>query len=242
MQRLRRLLYEVLIVPEAHTRIFDADFQLELYEVFHTTRTTRWLHCICTVIVNVSLLAAASAISFPAFHGSTFRVDGALLGAVIALVGYFAVHGVWAIMAIPVLLIGVAAAHVLVPALGVAVVPHALEISFAAGLVQALSHACEPIPPPWSGGYHWITLRDFLLRSSKIKILRLTVALFLIYPLLEIWASPRIWPAQVLHGIMQAGFQPLLASRIQERVRKILADPRNGWALPAIDVETDSGS
>src|SRR2546427_10327374 len=106
---LRRLLYEALIVPEAHTRIFDADFQLEVYEVFHTRRTTRWMHVICTMIVNVSLLAAASAISLPAFHGSTFRVDCALLGVVIALAGYFAVHGVWAVMTIPVLLIALAA-------------------------------------------------------------------------------------------------------------------------------------
>jgi hypothetical protein len=194
------------------------------------------------MVVNVSLLAAASAISFPAFHSSAWRLDGAVLGAAVALAAYFAVHGRRAVATTPVLLAAVGLSHVLARTLGASVVPHALEIAFVAALVQAFSHSFEPVPPPWSGGYRWITLTEFLFRTPKIRILRLTVASFLIYPLLEMWASPRIWPVQILHLTMQAGFQPALASRTQDRVRKILADPRNGWTLPALGVKTDSGS
>ncbi len=242
MALLRRLLYEALIVPEAHTRVFDADFQLEVYEVFHTRRTTRWMHILCTVIVNVSLLAAASAIPIPWLRNSAWNVDGAVLGAAIAFLGYFAVHGAWAVATAPVLLIAIGLAHILAAILGASVVSHALGIAFAAAFVQAFSHGFEPVPPPWSGGYHWISIREFLFRTPKIRILRLTMASFLIYPLLEMWASPRIWPVQVLHFLMKAGFHPVLASRTRERVRQILADPRNGWALPFLSVETDSGS
>src|SRR5438105_4980590 len=47
LMKLRRLLYEALIVPSAHTRVFDAKFQLEVYEVFHTHGGTRWVHLLC---------------------------------------------------------------------------------------------------------------------------------------------------------------------------------------------------
>src|SRR5947207_11382779 len=127
MAALRRLLYEALIVPEAHTRVFDADFQREVYEVFHTRRTTRWMHILCTVIVNVSLLAAASAISFPALHSSGWHLDGAVLSAAIAFAAYFAAYGAWAFATTPVLLAAVGLAHVLARTLGTSVVPHALE-------------------------------------------------------------------------------------------------------------------
>src|SRR5689334_17510071 len=134
MPSLRRLFYEALIVPEAHTRVFDADFQLEVYEVFHTRWTTRWMHILCTVIVNVSLLAAASTISFPAFGWHT---DCAVIGALFTLLVYFAVHGAWVLATAPVLLIAVGLAHMFASTLGASVVPHALEVAYVAALVQA---------------------------------------------------------------------------------------------------------
>jgi hypothetical protein len=240
MIRLRRLLYEALIVPGAHTRVFYADFQLEVYEVFHTRRATRWMHLVCTLIVNVCLLAAATALPLPMIRVAGLRLDGTVLTAVIALAGYVVVHGAWAAMMIPVLLVAVGLAHSLASALGAWVVPGGLEIAFAAALLQTFSHAFEPVPPPWSGGYRWISLREFLLRTPPLRLVLLTSVALVVFPVLEFWASPRIWPVQIVHFMMRAGLRPALASRTRSRVRAILADARNGWNLPPVGAESDS--
>jgi hypothetical protein len=230
--RFRRLLYEALIVPSAHTRVFDSEFQHEVYEVFHTRAATRWIHRLCTPIANISLLATATALPFASF-------DGAILAAIIALLGYLAVHGAWALAMIPVLAFAVAAAHILAGALGPWVVTGGLSIAFYAAFIQTLSHAFEPVPPPWSGSYGWITLKEFLLRTPPLKLVVLSAVAVLIFPVLEFWAAPRIWPVQIIQLLMNAGFRPAFALRTRDRVRAIFADARNGWSLPPLNTDSD---
>ena len=215
--KFQRLLYDALIVPSAHTRVFDGKFQLELYEVFHTRAGTRWMHRLCTPIVNVSLLAAATRLPLP--------FNGAAVSVLISLPLYFMVHGAWAAVMIPILAIAFVLAHALAAFLGPSVVPAALGMAYAAAFVQTLSHALEPVPPPWSGSYRWITLREFLFRTPPLKLLGLSGIAILIFPILEFWASPRIWPVQL---------KPAQAPQISNRVRDILSDARKGWSLPPL--------
>jgi hypothetical protein len=119
LKRFRRLVYEALIVPGAHTRVFDSAFQLELYEVFHTTTITRVGHLLCTLIANVSLLALATAVPFvPSVHPGWLTLDGAVLAALITLAAYVAIHGKWAIVMAPRLAVSVALAQMLAASLG----------------------------------------------------------------------------------------------------------------------------
>jgi hypothetical protein len=55
-----------------------------------------------------------------------------------------------------------------------------------------------------------------------------------VFPLLEIWAAPRVWVLQVLHLMMRAGYRPALRDRLESRVIQILDDARTGWAQPEI--------
>jgi uncharacterized membrane protein YGL010W len=236
--RFRRLLYEALIVPSAHTRVFDAAFQLEVYEVFHTRAATRWGHLFCTPVVNVSLLALATALPFtpPAALG-WLTFDGAVLAALIALVLYVAVHGAWAVVMIPVLAVSVGLAQAVAAALGPSLLPVALAVAFTAALLQTFSHAFEPVPPPWSGGYRWITMKEFLVRTPPLRLAALSAIAVLIFPVLEFWASPRIWPVQIAQSMMRAGLWPARAERHRRRVHAILSDAREGWALPPLETD-----
>lgn len=230
---IRRLLYEALIVPSAHTRVFDATFQLEMYEVFHTTSATRVGHLLCTPIANISLLAAATAFPFvPVTPLGWMTFDGAALAALLALAVYVAVHGTWAFVMAPVLMLSVGMAHILAAALGPSAVPGGLAIALAAAVVQTFSHAFEPVPPPWSGSYRWISLKEFLLRTPTLRLALLAAVAVLVFPVLELWACPRIWPVQFVQVAMRAGLRPALARRIRSRVQSILTDARTGWALP----------
>lgn len=240
MERLRRLLYNLLIVPGAHTRVFDADFQLEVYEVFHTHPLTRWGHLICTPIVNIALLAAASRLPMPSLHFAGWLIDGAVVAAGITMVGYFAVHGAWAAFMIPVLFAAIAFERWLAALYGPWTLQGSLEIAALAAFVQTFSHSFEPIPPPWSGTYGWISLRKFILRTPLVKLACATFAFIAVYPWLEFWASPRIWPVQMTHLMMRAGLRPSLAGPMRARVRAIFADARNGWTLPPLGAEADS--
>ncbi len=222
LMKWRRLLYDALIVPSAHTRVFDATFQLDVYEVFHTHPITRWAHLVCTPIVNISLLAAA-----------TVLPHGAPLAALIALSLYCLVQGWGALLMIPVLAVSVGFAYPLAAFLGGSV-PTAFAIAYAAAFAQTLSHGFEPVPPPWSGSYRFITLKEFLFRTPPLKLAGLVFASALIFPVLEFWASPRIWPVQIVHLMMRAGMRPALARRTRRRVLEILSDARKGWALPPI--------
>ena len=234
-ERIRRLLYDALIVPGAHTRVFDSGFQLELYEVFHTTTITRVGHLLCTLIANISLLALATAVPFiPSIQLGWLTLDGAVLAAAITLAAYLAVHGKWTLVLAPVLAVSVALAHMLGAALGPRLVPGAFAIAYAAAFVQTLSHAFEPVPPPWSGSYRWITLKEFLARTPRFKVVALSAVSILVFPVLELWASPRIWPVQVAQLGMKAGLQPVQARRMHNRVQTILSDARKGWAMPSL--------
>lgn len=231
--RIRRLLYETLIVPEAHTRVFDARFQFEVYEVFHTHPVTRWGHLLCTPIVNISLLALATALPFT--HAARFgwlTFDSAAVAALITLALYAGVQGAWAIAMTPVLAIAVGLAHMLAAALGPRLVPGAVAIALAAVFVQTWSHAFEPVPPPWSGSYRWITLREFVVRTTRLRLAVLSLVALLVFPVLELWAAPRIWPVQLAQLMMRAGLRPALARSMRYRVQAILADARRGWTLP----------
>ena len=147
--RKQKWLYDALIVPASHTQVFDGEFQIEMYEVFHTRSVARWGHAICTPIANVGLLALAA--ELPWLHrapGALFALDGAALAALIALAFYVGVHGAVALGMAPVLALAVLAAHALGDLLGAHAVTGALAVAISAAFVQTLTHIHEPVPPP----------------------------------------------------------------------------------------------
>ena len=226
-----RWLHRALIVPAAHTRVLDRELQAELYEVFHTRPVARWGHALCTPVVNVALLALAA--HFPGLEaerpGALFALDGAVIAGLVTLLGYVIAQGAVALAMAPVLAVAVLLAQLLAGALSP---PWLALVVYLAALAQTLTHAPEPVPPPWSGSYGWLEASEFLRRTSWLRLLGFGAVTATIYTLLELWASPRIWPLQLAHFAMRFGFFPERAARLRARVAQILADARNGWHVP----------
>ena len=218
-RRFRPWLYLALIVPAAHTRVFDQQFQLEVYEVFHTRPAARWGHLLCTPLINVGLLALASQLEW--------QLDA--VAACVALGCYVAVHGALGIAMAPLLALAVLAARLLVEALGAQAFGGTIALVVAATAIQTWTHAAEPVPPPWSGSYRWTSLREFLHWSSLLERVGLAMMLVVFFPILELWAAPRVWPIQIMHLLMRSGLFPERAARIRARVDAIFDDARNGW-------------
>lgn len=240
----RRLTHALFIVPQAHVR-FDRRFQTEMYELFHVRPLARWGHLICTPIIVVALLAALAALGpiFP--HGSVttsglvfadgaLLVDGALLGALAIIAWSFYVDRIAAIVMIPLAIAAALGARELAAALGDHALIGSLAIAYAGGLLQAISHASEPIPPPWTGSHAFVPLGTFLRTAPPSRMLGLALLSPTVFTLLEVWASPRVWVLEVLHLMMRAGYRPELRTQLDARIDEMLADARTGWAQPEL--------
>ncbi|WP_157070111.1 hypothetical protein [Sandaracinus amylolyticus] len=228
----RAWIHDVLIVPAAHTRVLDGDLQTELYEVFHTRPIARWGHALCTPVINVALLALCAEVTVQlATRGGHTEIDGAIAGAAIALAFYVAVHGAWALVMAPLLALAVLGAHGLREVLGAHAVSGAIVIALGAVWVQTLSHVFEPVPPPWSRAASFGTVRELWERTSIARIVALAVTGVLVFPVLELWASPRVWPLQIAHAMRRLGWKHGSAT-LEERVRTIHRDARAGWSVP----------
>ena len=213
-----RLAHALLIVPQAHVR-FERTFQAEMYELFHRRPLARYGHLLVTPVINIALLAALTAVA-PA---------AGLVGA--AAIALWSLH------------VDRVAGVIMLPILAAALAAHALAgpsplvwlaIVWAGGFAQAMSHASEPIPPPWTGSHRFMSLGPWLRSAPATRIIALALLSPTVFPLLEIWAAPRVWVLQVLHLMMRAGYRPALRDRLESRVIEILDDARTGWAQPEL--------
>jgi hypothetical protein len=211
-----RLAHALFIVPQAHVR-FDRTFQAEMYELFHRRPLARYGHLLVTPVINIGLLAALAAAA-PA---------AGIVGAVAIALWSLHVDRIAGAIMLPII-----AAALAVQALA----PHSLlvwlAIVWAGGFAQALSHACEPIPPPWTGSHRFLSLGEWLRSAPATYIVALGLLTPTVFPLLEIWAAPRVWVLQAVHLMMRAGYRPALRDRLEVRVLAILDDARAGWAQP----------
>lgn len=230
--RLSRWVQAALIVPSAHTRVLDAEHQSEMYEVFHTGALARWGHSVCTPIINVALLAlAGELVVVLRTGGGDVALDGMLCAAAIALVCYLAVHGIWAMAMAPVLALALGAAIGLRALLGEHLVIGAAAILLATVLLQTFSHVGEPLPPPWSRTRSFAPTLPALRALSLREFASIALASLVLYPALELWAAPRVWPLQLAHLLGRAGWFRERHERLAKRVAEIHADARNGWPI-----------
>lgn len=220
-----RLVHALLIVPQAHVR-FDRTFQGEMYELFHRRPLARYGHLVVTPVINIALLAALAGVA-PA---------AAIAGAVAIALWSLHVDRVAGAIMVPIAAAALLGAHALAAALGAHAVLLSLAIVWAGGFAQALSHASEPIPPPWTGSHRFMSLGEWLRAASLPRIIGLALLSPTVFPLLEIWAAPRVWVLQVLHLMMRAGYRTALREQLEVRVIEILDDARTGWAQPELDV------
>ena len=237
--RLPEWAYAIFIVPDAHTRITDAEFQGEMYEVFHTSLLARAGHAVCTPIINICLFALAGllSLSMPVADGA-ITLTGTPIAALLALAFHVVIYGRWALIMTPVLALAALLATMLRQELGNQLVAVAVSVMIAATLFQTWSHLGEPLPPPWSRSHCFAPVREVVRQSSPPQLALLVLYTVSLFPLLEFWAALRIWPLQVAHVLGRAGWMKERTRRLQERVRTIQADTRAGWDQPPAEKAT----
>jgi uncharacterized membrane protein YGL010W len=213
----------LFIVPDAHYRVDALDFQLEMYELFHRTPVGRLGHALGTPTVLLGTITATLAmhpalgIAFAAAVGigmtaNTFRLDRPVaIAAAVATVGLaLAAYGVTL----------AAGAH------GIGI---GIGIALGGCAVQTLSHLAEEVPPPQSLEGGFVPMGRWLRIAGVRALARSVVQTLGVFFWLELWASLRILPLQLLHLAMRSGYRPELRRVLDARVKAIVAGEIPDW-------------
>lgn len=203
-------LEHLLIVPSAHVRVGDFDFQAATYEEFHQHWGTRILHMLCTPLVLLGALLLLNQIPL-----EIAQLDVPVGGVVLAtgLAAYFVgLDALVGVVAIPLVAALLALSVSLTHALGGSAAWIGAAMTIGAAMVQAGSHLFEDVPPPWSGA----APRPFraVVRDASPRLLLGLVGLTLVSFALEWWASFRVLGLQLNFVLMKLGLRPGLRARL----------------------------
>lgn len=222
----RSLARTLLIVPAAHYRVLDEHFQAEMYELFHRRAGCRIGHMLCTPVVVLGLLLALGSVASPGWSWPLPLALGALVVAWGARVDRLAGAAM-----VPLVALALLAARGLA---GVCAEPASLGAALAVGgaALQTFSHGFEDIPPPLSGRAGWVPMRAWLGVAPPARVAGSVALMLVVFVWLELWASPRVWPLQVLHVLLRGGRRPDLRARLAARVDEIVANPEREWREP----------
>jgi uncharacterized membrane protein YGL010W len=217
----------LLIVPAAHTHIGHLRFQVEMYELFHRTPGGRLGHGLGTPTILFGVLMLVSRAPGPA---APLLAAGLVLGIAAWGAALDRVVGAVTLVLGAALAVGAAASG---RAIGDgALVAVGLALVLGGCAVQTFSHLFEDVPPPLSGAKGFVPLPAWLARIGVVAALRAAALTLGIFYWLELWASLRLLPIQVLHLMMRAGFRPELRRALDARVAEILAEPTADWRRP----------
>lgn len=216
---------KLLIVPRAHTALLDTRFQIEMYELFHRTWGGRLGHIVGTPLILTG--------TFVALHAATHSaVPGAL---VLFAMSVFALR-VDRMVAVLTALLGAAlvglAANLAPSDLADAA---ALSLGLVLGgcALQTFSHAFEDVPPPHSGTTEFVPVGSWFRAQPVVEFIRTGVMLVGVFFWLELWATYRIWPLQILQMLTWLGYRPELRAALDARSAEIVAHPTSSWRVPA---------
>jgi uncharacterized membrane protein YGL010W len=214
----------LLIVPAAHSEVFATRFQIDMYELFHRTQGARLCHMIGTpasLLGALVLLAPLTSLPWPAL----------LVLAVVAAFGLAIDKLATAI----VMVCGaglVVLADLLVARVGPSSWVPGLALIVGGCLIQTLSHLFEDIPPPHSGEPRFVPPIEWLRGVDVRETLRSAALTIGVFYWLELWATVRIWPLQVLHVLMACGYRPQLRASIDAQIIQIVRNPFSDWRRP----------
>lgn len=220
-----------VIVPEAQTHLLELQWQLDVYETFHTARWNRVSHAVCfypllwTYFVFAACFSFADAPLVAALpHAARPTLALVLLG--VLATWYLRLDRLVGLVLAPVLVAMAISANVFVTRHGAAEAAWLAFIGVVVPnmLVLTLTHALEPMPPPWSGSSRFVpmsTWRRTLPFAWQLKAALVTLSTGL---LLEYWAAPRFVPIQVLKILHLLGYKPEMTERARERARVLHAD------------------
>ncbi len=210
-----RLIDYLMVAPDAQIRIFDFRYQIMLFELFHRTRLTRTVHLVGTPLIvwALFLLAASLPLGGPALL-------------LLLLAWYLKLDVLVGLAAAPLL----AAMWLLAERVN-AVAPDradwwGLGIVVGGATLESLSHAVEPLPPPWSGGDGFLPGQAILAAVPLRVRLWGVLAGVTIFAALELMSSPRILSVHLARGLARLGHRRERYAAAAATARQILAGER----------------
>lgn len=216
---------QLLIVPRSHTDVFASRYQVEMYELFHRTLGGRLGHMVGTPTILLGLMMMMD------------RASGGVWPALV-LAGAIGLYGMRvervAGLVTALLAAGLAALSTLVVAqTGDQTYWVALGLVVGACAAQTLSHGFEDVPPPLSGTVGFMPVMEWAVTRRIRDFARSGFLFFGVFFWLELWATFRIWPLQVLHVLMALGYRPELREQLTQRCEEIVAAPAGSeWRSP----------
>jgi len=200
------------VAPSTNVTGLNLPYQAYLNMVFHRTRLARVGHAVCMPVIVIALLAACCPIRFGAVPAP---VNGSLPAAAVLAVWWLAWavkerDPRWAAACVATVVLLYAAANV---AYALRSGTEPVVWALAASLLQAASHAREPLPPRVSRSPHWIGVGEYLWGTPEARNGPRTVARraghlaaqTVFGTVDELVASPRLLPVLLLHLLWLTG-------------------------------------
>jgi len=218
------------IVPAAHYRAWDVTYQRRLYALFHTSTACKVLHSICTPIAIWFMLAALWHVEV-----AGVLIGGAPLRLSLLLAALFAAYAFSHDRLVGVLLLPVYAtlwflASAFAERQGPAGLSFAIGGLFTASALQTASHFFEPVPPPLSGSERFIPFTRFWRTASAARKALALLLASSVYVLLELYASPRVFPCQALFLLQKLGYRGPLREETEREARRMRESSSEVWS------------
>lgn len=229
------------VTPSTNVTVLNLRYQAYLNLVFHRTRLAKVGHAVCMPLIVASMLAACCALPL-----GTLPVNASLpvaLGLATWWLWWAAKERdiVWAVAGVLLVAMLYAAANAAYthrpPTIaGLALLAQPLAWVVLASLLQAASHALEPLPPRVTRSNRWLPVRDYLLgepaqRNSATTVVRRTghltaQALFGTFD--ELVAAPRLLPILLLDALWRLGHDPGRRDASWEQANRAIASGNPG--------------
>lgn len=217
MANASRLLHHLVIVPAAHTRVFDFPLQMRLYDLFHRRTLSLVGHAICTPIIVFFMLASAAHAGLPWVPAPSLAV---LLAAML-IAYYLYVDKLVGVVLLPYVAALTGAAAWFAAYWG----PGSLSISLIGVLVfttlQTYSHILDGIPPPLSRGPGLQPVGEWARQTPIGKIVVSALLGTTVYVALEMFAAPRVLACQVARMLSRLGYAEERWSRMRKEADRL---------------------
>ena len=221
------LLEQLIIIPNAQSRILDLEYQATLFTVFHQTPLSRILHTLCmgpivfTMLILASYIPIGEGCLITGWETSTMY-NGSIFLMAFLLAWYFILDLGVGIAVAPVVIGIWMLGNVYNAHFGMQGVIYAIIALFVLSAIQTISHAMEPIPPPHSGTKGFVDIKDWQ-KTASLGMKVLIGSLFPVFTMVELISSPRLMPIIGLRTLHILGYKPEIQKRCNERAQKILA-------------------
>jgi hypothetical protein len=234
--RLARWWAIATVTPGTNVTILNLPYQAYLNMVFHRTWLARLGHAVCMPVIVVALLAVWCPLrlgAVPALPGLAVPLNASLPAAGVLAVWWLAwavkERDPWWAVAALLLATGLYAAANAAYALRAGTQPAVWAL--VGSLLQAASHAMEPLPPRVTRSARWVGVREYVWGPPGVRHRPGTVARraghlaaqLAFGTVDELVASPRLLPVLLLHLMWLAGHNSRRRTELTALARKAIA-------------------